>query len=77
MEIRIYSSPTCPYCIQAKNYFNKKNITFRDFDVAHDTKAAQEMLDLSGQMGVPVIKIDDEVIVGFDQDKIEKLINKK
>lgn len=74
MDIKIYSTPTCPYCIQAKKYLKEKKISFEDFDVAHDSKAAQEMVDLSGQMGVPVIKMGNEVIVGFDQERIEKIL---
>lgn len=74
MEIKIYSTPTCPYCVQAKSYFKSKNIAFTDFDVASDQEKAQEMVKLSGQMSVPVIKIDEHVLVGFDQEEIEKLI---
>ena len=75
MKITIYSTPTCPYCVQAKQYFKKKNVDFEDIDVSSDKEKAHEMVELSGQMGVPVIKIDDEIIIGFDQAKIEKLIS--
>lgn len=74
MKIIIYSTPTCPWCVLAKNYFKNKKIEFEDINVAIDPLKAQEMVKLSGQMGVPVIKIDDEVLVGFDQGKIESII---
>lgn len=74
MSIKIYSTPTCPYCVQAKEYFKQKNIEFEDIDVSQDQKAAEEMVEKSGQMGVPVILIDDEVIIGFEKNRIEKLL---
>lgn len=76
MTIKIYSTPTCPWCVQAKEYFKGKNIAFEDIDVAQDEAKAREMVKLSGQMGVPVISIDDEIIVGFDQARIEEIIKK-
>lgn len=74
MNIKIYSTPTCPYCISAKKYFEGKKIPFESVDVSIDNDKAQEMIDLSGQMGVPVIKINDKVIVGFDKEEIEKIL---
>ncbi len=76
MNIKIYSTPTCPWCVLAKKYFNDKKIAFDDFNVAQDQEKAEEMVELSGQMGVPVIVIGDEVIVGFDKDKIERALKK-
>jgi glutaredoxin 3 len=76
LEVKIYSTPTCPYCVAAKEFFKSKSIDFTDIDVASDETKAQEMIDLSGQMGVPVIDIDGQVIVGFDRGKIEKLTSK-
>lgn len=76
MEVKVYSTPTCPYCVMAKKYFKKEKVDFQDFDVSKDKEKAQEMIDISGQMGVPVIVIDDNIIVGFDQEQIEKLIKK-
>ncbi|KKQ18659.1 MAG: Glutaredoxin-like protein, YruB-family [Berkelbacteria bacterium GW2011_GWB1_38_5] len=76
MKVIIYSTPTCPYCLQVKNYFESKNIDYTDIDVSSDQKSAQEMVDLSGQMGVPVIKIDDKIIIGFDKNKIDELLIK-
>jgi glutaredoxin len=61
----------------AKDYFNEKGIAFEDFNVATDLEKRKEMLELSGQMGVPVIKIDNNIIVGFNQPKIEELLDIK
>lgn len=58
----------------AKDYFNRQKIKFEEIDVSQNQEAAKEMVELSGQMGVPVIKNDDELIIGFDQDKIEKIL---
>ncbi|HLB95800.1 MAG TPA: glutaredoxin family protein [Patescibacteria group bacterium] len=74
MSIKIYTTPTCTYCIQAKNYFEGKNIDYEEIDVSKDQKAAQEMIKISGQMGVPVILINDQTVVGFDKDKIESIL---
>jgi len=70
-DVKVYSTPTCPYCIRAKDFLKENNISFENIDVSSDQEKAQEMIDLSGQMGVPVITIDGEIIVGFDRDKIK------
>jgi glutaredoxin-like YruB-family protein len=74
-EIKIYSTPTCPYCKMAKEYLSSKNIPYQDLDVSVDKAALEEMVKLSGQMGVPVIVIDGEVVMGFDKTKIDALIS--
>ncbi len=74
-KIRIYSTPTCPYCIMAKNYFKDKGLEFEDINVAGNENAVKEMIAKSGQMGVPVIDIDDNIIIGFRPDVFEHLIN--
>ena len=74
MDVKIYSTPTCPYCIRAKSYLSSKSIAFQDIDVSKDKNASQEMVKISGQMGVPVIVVNGEVIRGFDQAKLDKLI---
>ncbi len=71
MSLTIYSTPTCPYCIMAKNYFKKHNIAYDEKDVAADQMAAQEMIKKSGQMGVPVIEVDGKIIIGFDEEKLK------
>ena len=68
--VKIYSTPTCPYCIRVKKYLKDKGVLFENIDVSTDQKGLQEMIAVSGQMGVPVVWIDGEVIVGFDQAKI-------
>ncbi len=72
--IKVYSTPTCPYCVTLKNFLKENNFEFEDIDVSQDEAAAKEMIDKSGQMGVPVIDIDGEMIVGFDQERIKKLL---
>lgn len=73
-KVVIYSTPTCPYCKKAKEYFSQKGISYVDYDVAKDRDKAKEMIQKSGQMGVPVIMIDEEVVVGFNQSKIDELL---
>ncbi|MBU0646138.1 thioredoxin family protein [Patescibacteria group bacterium] len=75
MNVIVYSTPTCPYCVQLKEWLKKHQIDFRDFDVSADREKAEEMIKKSGQMGVPVIEIDDELIVGFDREQIAKVLN--
>ncbi len=73
-QVKIYSTPTCPYCLRAKAYLKEKNISFEDIDVSVNREAADEMVKISGQMGVPVIVVGDEFIVGFDKNKLEELL---
>ena len=70
-NITIYSTPTCPYCKLAKQYLQGKNIPYKDIDVSVDEHAAHEMVQKSGQMGVPVIDIDGKIMVGFDKSAME------
>jgi glutaredoxin-like YruB-family protein len=72
--VKVYSTPTCPYCVRAKHFLRDNNINFEDFNVAEDEKAAKEMIAKSGQMGVPMIEIDGEIIVGFDREKIKQAL---
>ena len=72
--VTIYSTPTCPYCHTAKDFFKENHIKYKDIDVSRDQKAAEEMIEKSGQMGVPVIVIDGKVIVGFDRNAIKKAL---
>jgi glutaredoxin-like YruB-family protein len=75
MDIKIYSTPTCPYCKMAKQYISSKGISYRDLDVSQDKNALEEMVKLTGQMGVPVIVIDGEVLIGFDRNRLDQLLN--
>ena len=73
-KVTIYSTPTCVYCNMAKNYFKEKNVSFEEFNVAQDMERQKEMINLTGQRGVPVIVIDGEAIVGFNKPKVEELL---
>ncbi len=73
-KVVIYSTPTCPYCKRAKEYLSRKGIRYTDIDVAQDKEKAKEMTQKSGQMSVPVIIIDNEIVVGFNQVLLDKLL---
>ncbi|MGD0328539.1 MAG: glutaredoxin domain-containing protein [Minisyncoccia bacterium] len=68
--VTIYSTPTCHFCQIAKDFLKEKGINFTEFDVAHDLERRQEMIQKSGQMGVPVIFVGEEMIIGFDREKL-------
>ena len=72
--VKIYSTPTCVYCKTLKEYLNNHKIEFLNIDVSKDKKELEKMIKDSGQMAVPVIDIDGEVIIGFDKAKIDKLL---
>lgn len=75
--IRIFSTPSCPYCITLKEFLKEHGFEFEDINVAVDARAREEMIARSRQMGVPVIDINGEIIVGFDKKKIVQLLNIK
>ncbi|GAA0722373.1 glutaredoxin family protein [Clostridium malenominatum] len=74
MEVIVYTTPTCPWCKVVKDYLKSNNITYIEHDVSKDDKATTEMINKSGQMGVPVVDIDGEIIIGFDQDRIDRVL---
>ena len=74
-EVKVYSTPTCPYCVRVKAYLKQKNIDFVNIDVSGDETAIDEMVKLTGQMGVPVVVVDGKSVVGFDKSKIDLLLN--
>ncbi len=74
-EVVIYTTPTCPWCHRAKEYLSRKGISYTEHDVAVDKDKAKEMIQKSGQMGVPVITIDGEVAVGFNQSLLDSLLS--
>ena len=74
MTIKVYSTPTCTFCDQAKEFLKKNNIKFESIDVASNEKAAREMIEKTGQAGVPVIDIDGKIIIGFNKDAIKKAL---
>ena len=73
-QVKVYSTPSCPYCIRAKQFLKENNIDYEDLDVSVNQASAQEMVSKSGQMGVPVLDIDGEIIVGFDKERIKKAL---
>ena len=73
-DVTIYSTPVCHYCQAAKEYFKEHNVAYTEHDVAGDADKRQEMIEMTGQMGVPVIRIGDDVVIGFDQAKVEELL---
>lgn len=72
--VRVFSTSTCPFCVALKNFLKEHNIQFEDIDVSENEVAQKEMIEKSGQMGVPVVDIDGQIVVGFDQGKIKKLL---
>jgi glutaredoxin-like YruB-family protein len=73
-NVIIYSTPTCVYCKMAKDYFAKNGVAYKEFDVAADDAAREEMIQKSHQMGVPVIDIGGEIFVGFNQKEVAKAL---
>ncbi len=73
--VTIYTTPTCGYCAMAKSYLKEKNIPFQEFDVSANQEKAQEMVRKSGQMAVPVIDAKGTIIVGFDQNRLDKALD--
>jgi len=74
MQVTIYTTPTCGYCHQAKSFLDSLGVAYTEHDVSRDRAAAQEMVRLTGQMGVPVITVDNEVIIGFDRGRLQNLL---
>ncbi len=74
MRVDIYTSPTCGYCHQAKRFLSERGIRYVEYDVSRDHDAGERMVNLTGQMGVPVLVIDGQVVIGFDRNRIESLL---
>jgi glutaredoxin-like YruB-family protein len=74
-KVVIYTTSTCPFCKLAKSYFQKHDVKYEEKDVWSDTQGRQEMIDKSGQMGVPVIDIDGQIVIGFDETKLTELLH--
>jgi glutaredoxin-like YruB-family protein len=75
MSVKVYSTSSCPWCSVAKKYLKSKNVSFEDVDVSNDREAATEMIRKSGQRGVPVLDINGNIIVGFDQAAIDRSLS--
>ncbi len=71
-EIRIYLTSTCPHCKRAKGFLTENGISFEEFDVLDNQNAREAMIRISGQMGVPVIVIGDEIVIGFNRDRLKE-----
>lgn len=76
-KVKIYTTPTCVYCKMAKQWFKEKNISYEEKDVSADAEAREEMINKSQQMGVPVIEVGDNLVIGFDKEKLSELLNIK
>lgn len=76
-KVKIFSTPFCTYCVSLKQFLKEHNIEFEEIDVSQDKVAQEEMIKKSGQMGVPVVEIDGEIIIGFNKNKIVELLNIK
>jgi len=75
--IKVFSTPSCPYCVTLKEFLKQNNIEFEDVDVSKNEAVLKEMVEKSGQMGVPVLDIDGQIVVGFDKKKISEILNLK
>lgn len=73
-KVTIYSTPTCTYCQLAKQFFTENDVEYTEVDVAADAEKRAEMIEKTGQMGVPVIEIDDQVVVGYDEAKVREML---
>ena len=76
-KVRVFSTPSCPYCFTLKEFLKENNIQFEDIDVSVDQQGLTEVINKSGQMGIPVIEIDNQIVVGFDKGKICNLLGIK
>lgn len=74
-KVVIYSTPTCHYCNMTKEFLKENNVEYVDYNVAEDTEKRAEMIEKSGQMGVPVIMIQDEMMIGFNEEKLKELLS--
>ncbi len=73
-EVTIYTTPTCGYCKMAKDFFTENNVQYADYNVGTDLEKRKEMIEKSGQMGVPVIFVGDDMVVGFDKARLSELL---
>ncbi|MBI2575201.1 glutathione S-transferase N-terminal domain-containing protein [Candidatus Woesearchaeota archaeon] len=73
-KVRIYTTPTCPWCVKTKEFFKENSVQYEEVNVAADRAAAEEMIQKSGQMGVPVIDVDGQMIVGYNKPALKKAL---
>lgn len=74
-DVVVYTTPSCPWCEMTKRYLQARGISYTEIDVSEDYNAAMDMVRKSGQMGVPVVEIDGEIVVGFDRERIDQLLD--
>lgn len=74
--VKVYSTDSCPWCVKAKNYLKSINVDFEDYNVSEDMNAREEMINKSKQMGVPVLDVNGEIIIGFDKNAIDNALGK-
>lgn len=77
VKVKVYSTPTCHWCKKTKEFLNENKVKFTDIDVTKNPAKAQQMIEKSGQMGVPVIEVDDDIIIGFKKPLLKKLLKLK
>ena len=77
MKVKVYSTPACPYCVAVKEFLEENKVEFENIDVSQDEKSIKMIVERTGQMGVPVIDINGELIIGFNRQKIIELLNIK
>ena len=76
MAVSIYTTPSCGYCVKAKEYLRENNVSFSEYNVAQNMRKAEEMVKKSGQMGVPVLDVNGRIIIGFNQPEIDKALRR-
>ena len=74
-SVKVYSTQSCPWCVRVKDFLKENDVSFTDVDVGSDQEAAKEMVEKSGQMGVPVIDVEGDITIGFDEAKLRELLN--
>lgn len=74
MTVQIYTTPSCPYCLRLKSFLAEKNIAYQEYDVSQNAQKRQEMVEKTGQLGVPVVQIGEEFVVGFNPARISQLL---
>ncbi|MFC1663918.1 glutaredoxin family protein [Patescibacteria group bacterium] len=76
-KVRLFITPACPYCFTLKEFLKEHNVEFEEIDVSENEKAKEEIIKKSGKLEAPILEVDDEIVVGFDKEKISKLLNIK
>jgi glutaredoxin-like YruB-family protein len=75
MDVKIYTTPTCVWCKKTKEFFREHNVKYKEIDVSSDEQAAHEMIQKTGQLGVPVVEIDNNIVIGYDMPKLKKFLH--